>query len=193
MQGFSYTAGMSKTFQPGALQVRAFAQAGATLSSTDPLARYPRLNEDAQSTEAEFSVSWTATGESRPQTGADDEVWLHLQATASVPLTCQRCLGMVAVPLAFDRWFRFVADEATAELLDDEVEEDLLALSADFDLLGLVEDELLMELPIVPTHEVCPTELPYLGAGGDADAEEPGEGKPNPFAVLAKLRTGKLN
>lgn len=180
---------MSKTFQPDALQVRAFAQAGATLSATDPLARYPRLSEDAVAVEPGLTVSWTATGESRPQTGGEDEVWLHLQGQASVPLTCQRCLGPVTVPLAFERWFRFVADEATAELLDDETEEDLLALSNDFDLYGLVEDELLMALPLVPVHEACPGDSPYLGAEVEADEAA----KPNPFAVLAKLRSGKLN
>jgi uncharacterized protein len=36
--------------------------------------------------------------------------------------------------LRSDRWFRFVADEATAEAEDEESEEDLLVVSRDFDL-----------------------------------------------------------
>ena len=59
----------------------------------------------------------------------------------------------VDVPLDVERSFRFVADEATAEALDEECDEDLLALGREFDLRELIEDELLMALPVVPRHE----------------------------------------
>jgi len=50
-----------------------------------------------------------------------------------------------------------------------------------------VEDELILELPLVPRHEgVCPEPLPFPGAA-DA-AEEPAVERPNPFAALAALR-----
>ena len=81
---------------------------------------------------------------------------MHLQVQATFPMQCQRCMGPVDVPLQVDQWFRFVADEATAEALDDEVEEDLLAISREFDLHELIEDELLMALPVVPRHEGVP-------------------------------------
>ena len=38
-------------------------------------------------------------------------------------MTCQRCLTTVELPLQVDRWFRFVADEATAEALEARVRE----------------------------------------------------------------------
>jgi len=90
------------------------------------------------------------------------------------------------MPLQVQRSFRFVADEATAEALDDESEEDLLALSRDFDLRALIEDELLMALPLVPRHEACPQDLPMQSS--DEDFEQAGAEKPNPFAVLQGLR-----
>ena len=90
------------------------------------------------------------------------------------------------VPLEVDREFRFVADEATAEALDDESEEDLLAMSREFDLHELIEDELLMALPVVPKHTECPTAVPL--ASSDDDFEEASAEKPNPFAALAGLR-----
>ena len=43
----------------------------------------------------------------------------RLAVRATFPMTCQRCLAPVDVPLEVDREFRFVADEATAEALDD--------------------------------------------------------------------------
>jgi uncharacterized protein len=113
---------------------------------------------------------------------------MHLQAKTEVPLTCQRCLKTVEEALVVDRSFRFVKDEATAEAEDDESEEDLLVISKDFDLLALVEDELLMALPLVPMHTSCQSEhVPTSKDDSDADADA----KPNPFAVLATMRLGK--
>ncbi|MPM75651.1 Large ribosomal RNA subunit accumulation protein YceD [bioreactor metagenome] len=101
-------------------------------------------------------------------------------------MQCQRCLGPVDVPLDIEREFRFVADEATAEALDDECEEDLLVLSREFNLRQLIEDELLMELPVVPRHDECPS--PVVLQSTDSDFEEASSQKPNPFAALASLR-----
>ena len=117
------------------------------------------------------------------------EIWVHLQADTRLPLVCQRCLLPVDVPVAVDRSFRFVADEATAAAQDDEAEEDLLALSRSFDLLELIEDELLMELPVAPRHEVCPEPVKMSTADAAFDAAAPQ--KEHPFAVLGRLKTGK--
>eukprot|EP01030_Chromulinospumella_sphaerica_P004907 gene4907-4806_t len=76
------------------------------------------------------------------------------------------------------RSFRFVADEATAAALDDEAEEDILVVSRDFDALALVEDELILSLPLVPLHEVCPEALPMSAV--DPEFEQAAE-RPNPF------------
>ena len=100
-------------------------------------------------------------------------------------MECQRCLTPVDVPLDVERSFRFVADEATAEALDEECDEDLLALSREFDLRELIEDELLMALPVVPRHEECPTSVPRppptTTLGWPIQ-------KTQPFAALAALR-----
>ena len=93
---------------------------------------------------------------------------LHLDAEATVPLVCQRCLSPVETPLTVDRWFRFVADEATAEAEDEDSEEDLLVVSRDFDLHALIEDELLMDIPVTPVHDVCPTPVALRFMGPNA-------------------------
>lgn len=98
----------------------------------------------------------------------------------------------VNVDLAVDQWYRFVATENIAMAEDDQSEEDLLVMEPYFDLLALLEDELLMAIPLVPMHEECPVN-PAFSAGEEVQVmADPVEGsKPNPFAVLAKLKQGK--
>jgi uncharacterized protein len=118
------------------------------------------------------------------------QIWLHVTAQAHLSQTCQRCLGEVDTLLEVERSYRFVADEATAEAQDDACEEDLLAISREFNLSELIEDELLMALPQVPLHDVCPVQPKMSASDADfeGDAEAVGAGKPNPFAVLASLK-----
>lgn len=180
---------MTKEFSPDRLDVRAFAQAQAHLEGQDPLSHFKRLALEAQGPHDDVHVRWAAQGELRAESGAAKQVWLHLQAELDLPMICQRCLTPASIPLDVDRSFRFVADEATAEALDDESEEDLLALSKDFCLHDLIEDELLMELPVVPMHDVCPEAVPL--ASSDEDFNQATSEKPNPFAALASLRISK--
>jgi uncharacterized protein len=57
-------------------------------------------------------------------------------------------------------------------------------------LLNLVEDELLMDMPTSPKHEICPqpVKMAVADAGFDAGESE----KPHPFAALAKLKKDGL-
>lgn len=171
--------------RPTALRIKAFAQAQASLAGTTPLSQFERLWADCVHETAPALAHWTARGFTKTDTGGAEHIWLHLQAQASVPLVCQRCLKTVEVMLQVERDFRFVPDEATALAEDDEAIEDLLVLSPEFDLLSLLEDELLMDLPLVPMHQVCDSEHLHTKASPiDGDVAE----KPNPFAVLAALK-----
>jgi uncharacterized protein len=49
----------------------------------------------------------------------------------------------------------------------------------------LIEDEVLMDLPVVPRHAVCP--VPVKLATADPDFELAAV-KPNPFAALSALK-----
>lgn len=181
---------MSKDFSATRLDVRAFAQAEGHLQGQAPLSAFKRLAEDAQPHGgAQPEVRWQAEGEFVPETGGAGQVWLHVTAEVNLPMVCQRCLTAASIPLLVDRSFRFVANEALAEQEDDDSEEDVLALSREFDLLELIEDELLMEVPVVPRHDVCP--VPVKLESSDADFEQASEQKENPFAVLRSLDVGK--
>ncbi|RZI96957.1 MAG: DUF177 domain-containing protein [Variovorax sp.] len=180
---------MTREFSPSRLDVNGFAADAATLAGADPVTTYPRLAAELADPASAAQVVWEAQGEERAGASGAAVPWLHLTADAVVPLVCQRCLTPVELPLSVQRWFRFVADEATAEAEDDESDEDLLVVARDFDLRGLVEDELLMEIPLTPVHETCPVEVRL--SASDADFEAGEGGKPNPFAVLGALRTRK--
>lgn len=177
-----------RSFEATRLDVRAFAEAGAGLDGELPLAALQRLAESLLPGDGGGLVVWRARGEQRPVKAGAPEVWLHLEAQARAPLECQRCLQPVVEPLAVDRWFRFADGEDEAERLDEASDDhDVLAASRAFDLVGLLEDELILSLPLVPRHAACPQPLAPPGSGPGA-AEDPGAAAPNPFAVLSALK-----
>ena len=177
---------MMKADLPVRLSVQALAESGAPLSGQALLQKMKRLALDAIGLQTDSTVDWKVRGELRPGADGSSDIWMHLEAVATVPLTCQRCLGEVAVPIALDRWYRFVANEDIAMAEDDAAEEDLLVIDPQFDLSVLLEDELLMALPVVPMHQRCPGQATPLLGDGEGGV---GEGKqPNPFAVLASLK-----
>jgi uncharacterized protein len=176
---------MSEYVSPPKLDVKQAGQLAMHLSGQDLLSNYERLMHETHGLGAQNVLNWSVRGELKPGPAGQPQVRLHLTASVTLPLTCQRCLGPVDVPVHIDRSFRFVDSEAQAELEDDESPEDVLVLSQDFDLVGLIEDEVLMDLPVVPRHEACPVAIKLMAT--DADFEE-APVKPNPFAVLAGLK-----
>lgn len=188
----------AREFKFRRLDVAAFAEEAGELSGEIPLPELERLSTDQHadaSSQATAPVRWSARGEARARRAASPEVWLHLQADAEVTLECQRCLQPLAQPLHIDRWFRFAATEAEAADLDEDSDDDVLVLSRAFDLQELIEDELLLELPVVPRHDACPQPLTFSAATDDFDTAAPdGDGadtpaeRPNPFAALAALK-----
>jgi uncharacterized protein len=114
-------------------------------------------------------------------------VRLHLVAGTGVGLICQRCLEPMVASLQVDRWFRFVADEETAARLDESSDDDVLVMDRTFDVLSLVEDELLLDWPSVPRHLDCQAPQPSVLPEPQADDAER---RPDPraFAELARLR-----
>ena len=176
---------MQKPKNLRSLDVKAFAKAQMHLEGDTPVAEFERLAEDCVG-EVTGHVAWSAQGAIDPDQSGKDAAWLHLEAKASVPLTCQRCLHPVPVELLIEQDFRFVPDEATALAEDDESEEDLLVLVPELDVWELIEDELIMSAPIVPKHEICPATVTMSVA--DEAFEEALEAKPNPFAALAQLK-----
>ena len=122
-------------------------------------------------------VSFTLSG------GRDrlQRLFLDLHIKADMPLICQRCIQ--PMPFALDETGRIVLFDNEAALdeamLADEELEGML-LEKELDIKALVEDQILMSLPFSPRHDDC---------SNDA-AEGVNRDKPNPFAVLAGLKSG---
>lgn len=182
---------MTKEFSVNRLDVKAFAQQEGYLDGEQPLGQLQRLlSEDLRGDAAAAQhVRWALEGEWREASGGTGQAWLYLNADTVVQLQCQRCMQPADIAVQTERAFRFVKDEATAEALDDESDEDVLVLAPYFDAHELIEDELLMALPMVPMHDVCPVDIKLESATQDFD-DAPTE-KVNPFAALASLRINK--
>jgi uncharacterized protein len=174
---------------PTQLDIKAFAHSVSPLVGHDVLSNYERLNKESRALDAETGLNWSARGEVLADESGAAQTWLHLQVDLCMPMTCQRCMGPVDVDLSIDQSFRFVANEAAAEAEDEDAEEDILVMSQEFNLADLIEDEVLMALPVVPRHETCPVDvqLEVADLGFEAAMTE----KLNPFAALAALKSGK--
>lgn len=178
--------------RPDRLDIRSFAQDAAQLSGSLSLSKLERLAQDLYRVEADFAsktLQWAARGSSVPITGGAAQSWLHLEVSLQAPMQCQRCMSEVVLPVQIARDFRFVKNEEEANAQDDDAEEELLVTSKQFDLLELIEDEIIMALPFAPVHEVCPVQVKLASSAEDFDAAL--EMKPNAFAALGVLKKVK--
>ena len=185
----------AKALNPQRLDLAALADRGLPLSGEWPLESFARLQEAGEpAAPADAVLQWHAQAAYRPVRGGQPELWLHLTLNTTVLRTCQRCLQPVALSLAVERDFLFAPTEAQAQAWDAERDDaDVLVLSPSFNLLELLEDELLLALPLVPRHDTCPQ--PLVAPMGEPTAQ--GEGpessskeleRDNPFAILAQLK-----
>jgi uncharacterized protein len=171
------------------LDVSAFAKAGAVLEGTWTAGDLPRLAESVQGLHG--AVHWMARGIWKQPVGRDPEIRLKLQVTARVGLVCQRCLSALEVPLSVDQVILFVRGAEEAEQLDETSEdEDVLELPRRLHLRDLIEDELILALPLIPRHDLCP-ELPAMVYGEAELQDAETEPQAHPFAALAALRADK--
>jgi uncharacterized protein len=113
------------------------------------------------------------------------------RVTAGLHLQCQRCLSTFEWPLDTTLKLCFVADDGAAARVPGEYEP-ALAPGGRAELASLVEDELLLALPLVPVHADparCAardvTEVPAAARSGKAQARDaPASDVQRPFAQL---------
>ena len=159
-----------------------FTRNGEKISGEIPVAGMSRLLEMLENSEG--TLAYTVSG------GVDRQGISYLDVTisGSCMLRCQRCLGSMdhAVRIATRLLLR---DQASLDELDDmeaggsDEEFDSIFAEAKLDVLNLLEDEILLSLPIAPKHE--------SGTCRAADGRSEHREGDNPFAVLAKLKVVK--
>jgi uncharacterized protein len=186
-----------------------FARSGRQAAGVVRVSQLTRmLNEvPAQAPERDTAFTWQAEGSTQPELQGDGtegpQPYLRLAIHGVAWLECQRCLAPYEQAFNVDAVYRIVNTEAEAEefpLDDDEFE--VIVGSRQFDLVELIEEELLLSLPVVPTHDVCPEVHESLVSGVSGpdglsdeaapdDVEEgPEPERPNPFAALEALKRG---
>ena len=104
---------------------------------------------------------------------------------AIVPMTCQRCLQVMPYDIHADIHWAFVATDEAAKQLPSHLDPVMLPASGYVDVYEMLEDELLLSLPITVLHNDCE------GAGttrvfGEVEAADAGV-KTKPFVALAGL------
>ena len=88
---------------------------------------------------------------------------------------CQRCFGPVEFPLAIDSDVILAGSEREIEEADDDL--DRVLAGKEMEVSTLIEDEILLSLPMVPRHDEC--------SAVGAEEHKP---RPSPFAALKKLK-----
>lgn len=168
---------------PRHVEGRKLATNGSTIGGTLPISGLARLQTALASPKGVVDAQVTfALGD-----GGFTEITGVL--VTQVQLQCQRCLAPVTKPLNVEIHVVCVANDDQASALPKTVES-VVSADGQIDLHELIEDELLLALPMVPYHEdFCIDENLY-----SSGAEEPEpEDKKNPFSVLAQLKGSPKN
>lgn len=109
------------------------------------------------------------------------------RATVDVELICQRCNEPFVHTLDCEFCYSPIANLDQADVLPEIYEPIEFNEFGEIDLVGAIEDELIIALPLVPMHS---SEHCEVSVAEQVFGELPEElaKKPNPFAVLANLK-----
>jgi uncharacterized protein len=160
---------------PQRIDPRRLADQGRSLQGDIPLSQMPRLRRSLLTAEgaAHVDLAFGIDGVGTPYVAGTVQARLRL--------TCQRCLRPLEISVQSRMSLGIVDSEAQAECLP-ECYEPLLLESRSIALAAMVEDDLILSLPIAPLHPraVCDADVPAEMAVGPA--------RDGPFAVLARLK-----
>jgi len=162
--------------EPAVIDSLEFARSGQRMQGTVAVAQLPRLADSLFDTAGElrFALAGVTDARQRPR--------LELKVEGEINLKCQRCLGPVAYPLAVASSLLVLGDSAggeTAKIGD----LDAVPAGQGVDVQALVEDEVLLAIPISPRHDEGQCSLAVAA---------PKEHGASPFAVLAEWKHGRL-
>ncbi len=152
-----------------------FARNGRELRGEIPVAEMPRLQDMLAVPEGQVSFVLHGLHDK------DGNLALELALEGSCQLRCQRCLQGLAYPIKTVARLRLVAETLPVEHLVEDEDDEVDSIPADshLDVVALVEDEILLGLPLAPKHEFGTCQAVV----GSVSSEEQ-----SPFAVLRALK-----
>ncbi|CAD5107809.1 YceD family protein [Zestomonas carbonaria] len=164
---------------PPHVDPRKLADRGATLECETPLADLQRLCDPLADNVGTVRAKFVFERDER------NAVVMHSVLDTEVKMVCQRCLELVALPIHSECDYAVVKEGANTQSVPKGY--DVLELGEDpLDLLDLVEDELLLALPIVPAHD--PKDCQQPAGLDEPESSEDEVTRSNPFSVLAQLK-----
>jgi len=110
---------------------------------------------------------------------------VQLNFESEVRMICQRCLEEALIPVKGE-FIYAVVEPGTEELHFPQGYDVLEVGDEPLDLMALVEDELLLALPIIPMHP--PEECEQPAGLQESESNEDAVKRSNPFSVLAQLK-----
>lgn len=130
---------------------RRFCKGGQSWEVRDDVAAFPRLAHEFTQGELFCRVAGEAD--------ASGALSFGIEIRGDVTLTCQRCLGGLQYTVDIHRTLHLARDETELERLDAEPDCEAILAAAKLDLVALVEDEVLLSLPMAAMHAEgeCPT------------------------------------
>ncbi len=155
-----------------------FAESGSTLKGEWPISEFTRLRDALSDDSGAIEYELHGMRDARGRPG------LAIGIRGRLQLVCQRCLERMEFALHVERQLVLARsqDEIDAESLD-QGSPDWLLGSKEMPVGALIEDELLLELPLAPRHDRC------AARAGEVAAESE---TANPFSGLrGLLESGK--
>ncbi len=155
------------------------------------LSQFPRLAELLSQKDAENTKDTEFSCEINKKSSI---YWLQFKVKAPLENQCQRCLQPMSFILDEQIKLALLEDKSQASLLqeddwlllDDVVE--MVKHERRLPILNMIEDELLLALPLVPKHDYNDENCVPVEILADDEEEPIVEEKNNPFAVLAELK-----
>ena len=152
-----------------------------SFEGTLPIAAMSRLCEALADTDgvAQFELDF-----GRDSMGTD---YLDVRAQASLRLVCQRTLEPFVLPVVVNTRLGLIKLERDEAALPPDCEALLVAEDGRLHPADVIEDELLLALPLIPVNP--DSSLPDEVTGHEPEQDSTGEGRSeNPFAVLRELK-----
>jgi uncharacterized protein len=163
---------------PAVIDVWRMVAARRVIEGSLPLSAFKRLRDSLVDAEGQVNFALEFGRD------AGNQAFVEVRADAELPLLCQRTLERYLHRVRLVQQLGLITSDAQEDALPEQMEPLLVPESGEMPAIDLVEDELILAVPVVPMNP--DSELP-----SQEWHEEEEEDKQNPFGVLAKLKDNK--